>query len=83
MEWIDRPLRTGELIRMQEKAFCYFGGMTEEIVYGQDRLLAVSENTGDLKSFTKYHKTRKFKIYLCRKSDPESKGRIEQVYLKL
>ena len=82
VEWIDRPLRTTDLIRMQENAFRYFGGMTEEIVYDQDRLLAVSENAGDLiltESFTKYHKTRGFKIYLCRRSDPESKGKVEQV----
>src|SRR5699024_5104623 len=79
--WIDRPLRTSDLIRMQENAFQYFGGMTEEIVYDQDRLLAVSENAGDLiltESFTKYHKTRGFKIYLCRKNDPESKAKVEQ-----
>ncbi len=82
VEWLDRPLRTSDLIKMQENAFRYFGGMTEEIVYDQDRLLAVSENAGDLiltESFTKYHETRRFKIYLCRKSDPESKGKIEQV----
>src|SRR5690625_7641907 len=87
VEWIDRPLRTSDLIRMQENAFQYFGGMTEEIVYDQDRLLAVSENAGDLiltESFTKYQKTRGFKIYMCRKSDAESKGKIEQVikYIK-
>ena len=82
IEWLDRSLRTADLIRMQENAFRFFEGMTEEIVYDQDRLLAVSENSGDLiltDSFSKYHKTRKFKIYLCRKSDPESKGKIEQV----
>jgi len=86
-EWLDRPFRTEDLIRIQENAFQYFGGMTEEIVYDQDRLLAVSENAGDLiltESFTKYQKTRGFKIYMCRKSDPESKGKIEQVikYIK-
>lgn len=82
VEWIDRPLRTTDLIRIQENAFRYFGGMAEEVVYDQDRLLAVSENAGDLiltESFAKYHETRGFKIYLCRKSDPESKGKIEQV----
>ncbi|MDX8047253.1 hypothetical protein SH601_14885 [Gracilibacillus sp. S3-1-1] len=71
IEWIDRPLRTSDLIRMQENAFRYFWGMTSEIVYDQDRLLAVSENAGDLiltESFTKYHETRKFSIYLCRKN---------------
>lgn len=81
-EWLDRPFRTADLVRMQENAFQYFGGMTEEVVYDQDRLLAISENAGDLiltESFTKYHQTREFKIYLCKKSDPESKGKIEQV----
>lgn len=67
---------------MHENAFHYFEGMPEEIVYDQDALLAVSENAGDLiltAEFTKYHQKRKFTIYLCRKSDPESKGKIEQV----
>jgi len=82
VEWLDRPFRTSDLIRMHENAFRYFGGMSEEIVYDQDRLLAVSENAGDLimtAEFTKYQQTRKFKVYLCRKSDPQSKGKIEQV----
>lgn len=82
VEWLDRPFRTSDLIQMHENAFTYFGGMSEEIVYDQDHLLAVSENAGDLiltTEFTKYHQKRKFKIYLCRKADPESKGKIEQV----
>ena len=81
-EWLDRPFRTADVIRMHESAFHYFGGISEEIVYDQDALLAVSENAGDLimtSEFTKYHQTRQFNIYLCRKSDPESKGKIEQV----
>jgi DNA modification methylase len=67
---------------MHENAFRYFGGLSIEIVYDQDRLLAVSENSGDLimtAEFTKYQQTRKFRVYLCRKSDPQSKGKIEQV----
>jgi len=82
VEWLDRPFRVHDLIHMQENAFRHFGGMSEEIVYDQDRLLAVSENSGDLimtAEFTKYQQTRKFKVYLCRKSDPQSKGKIEQV----
>jgi len=82
VEWLDRPFRTSDMIRMHENAFEYFGGMPEEMVYDQDALLAVSENAGDLiltAEFTKYHHTRKFNVYLCRKSDPESKGKIEQV----
>ena len=82
VEWLDRPFRAVDLIRMQENAFQHFGGMTSEIVYDQDRLLAVSENAGDLQmteEFTNYQQSRKFKVYLCRRSDPESKGKIEQV----
>lgn len=82
VEWLDRPFKVTDLIRTHENAFRYFGGRTAEIVYDQDRLLTVSENAGDLmmtKDFTKYQQTRNFKVYLCRKSDPESKGKIEQV----
>lgn len=82
VEWLDRPFQTTDLIHMQENAFRHFGGMTQEIVYDQDRLLAVSENAGDIimtAEFTKYQQTRKFKVYLCRKADPQSKGKIEQV----
>lgn len=82
VEWLDRPFRTSDVIRMQENAFDYFEGMPEEIVYDQDALLAVSENAGDLiltAEFTNYQKARQFHVYLCRKSDPESKGKIEQV----
>ncbi len=81
-EWLDRPFRTTDVIRMHENAFQYFGGVPIEMVYDQDALLAVSENAGDLimtSEFTKYHQARQFNIYLCRKSDPESKGKIEQV----
>lgn len=82
IEFLDRPFRTTDLVRCHENAFEFFGGMPEELVYDQDALLAVSENAGDLiftKEFDNYRKLRRFNIYLCRKSDPESKGKIEQV----
>lgn len=82
VEWLDRPFRTADVVRCHENAFGYYEGMPVEMVYDQDALLAVSENAGDLiltAEFTKYQAARGFKIYLCRKSDPESKGKIEQV----
>ncbi|WP_052652825.1 DDE-type integrase/transposase/recombinase [Planococcus massiliensis] len=82
VEWLDRPFRTADVVRCHENAFTYYEGMPVEMVYDQDALLAVSENAGDLiltAEFTKYQAARGFKIYLCRKSDPESKGKIEQV----
>lgn len=87
MEWQDRPFTTQDTIRCHENAFRFFGGRTEEIVYDQDNLIAVNENAGDViltKEFQAYVKQQKFRIYLCRKADPESKGMIENVvkYIK-
>lgn len=82
VEWRDRPFTTRDVIQCHEAAFEYFGGMPEEIVYDQDHLIAVSENAGDIvltKEFQSYQQMRKFGIYLCRKSDPETKGKIENV----
>lgn len=80
--WQAKPFNTGEIIAIHENAFEYFGGYPEEAVYDQDHLILVSENHGDLvytKEFATYLKKRKFSVYMCRKADPESKGRIEKV----
>ena len=81
-EWQDRPFSTMDVIRAHENAFEFYGGMTEEIVYDQDRLILVSENNGDLiftHEFSTYKNKRDFRVYMCRKRDPESKGRVENV----
>ena len=80
--WSDKPFTTATFIDAHNKAFEFFGGMTKEIVYDQDRLLAVSENSGDIiytEGFQNYINSVKFKIRLCRAFDPESKGKIEAV----
>jgi transposase len=82
VEWQDRPFTTADVIRCHENAFEFFGGMTREIVYDQDHLLLVSENHGDLiltAEFAAYVRQRRFQIRMCRKQDPESKGRVENV----
>ena len=81
-QWQDRPFNTSDIIEIHENAFEYFGGIPEEMVYDQDHLILVSENHGDLiytHQFSAYIQNRKFKIYMCRKADPQSKGRIENV----
>lgn len=88
VEWLDRPFTTKDAIRCHEKAFHFFGGMPEEIVYDQDHLITVSENAGDIiltGEFQAYKQERGFRIYLCRKADPESKGKVENVvkYVKM
>jgi transposase len=63
-------------------AFQYFGGRTSEIVYDQDRVLAASENAGDLtlaETSGKYVSYAGFSVHLCRGYDPQSKGKIESV----
>jgi len=86
-EWFDHPPKTADFINFHEKAFRYFNGMPKEIVYDQDRLLIVSENYGDIiytADFENFRQHKKFKTFICKSSDPESKGRIESVvkYLK-
>lgn len=81
-EWQARPFRTDDVIRIHENAIEFYGGIPEEAVYDQDHLILVSENHGDLiytKEFAAYQQKRKFKVRMCRKADPESKGRIEKV----
>lgn len=82
VEWLDRPFTTKDAIRCHENAFHFFGGMPEEIVYDQDHLITVSENAGDIiltGEFQAYKQERGFRIYLCRKADPQSKGKVENV----
>jgi len=82
VEWLDRPFTTADLIRTHENCFQYYGGMPVEFVYDQDHLILVSENYGDLiytYEFEAYRQQRNFKTRMCRKGDPESKGRIENV----
>ena len=81
-EWQEHPFTTRDVIRSHENAFEYYGGMTEEIVYDQDKLMIVSENRGDIiytEEFQAYKQQRGFSVYLCRAADPESKGKIENV----
>jgi len=82
-----RPFTTETAILAHEKAFAYFEGQPKEIVYDQDRVFITDENMGDIlltKEFRSYYNQMDFKVIFCRKSDPESKGKIENVvkYIK-
>ena len=80
--WQTRPWTTADFVQAHIKAFAFFGGRPEEIVYDQDKVLAVSENNGDIiytEGFQNYLDTTGFRIYLCHGADPESKGKIEAV----
>lgn len=80
--WSDKPFTTATFIDAHARAFEFFGGMPKEIVYDQDRILAVSENGGDIiytEMFQNYIDSARFQVRLCRAFDPESKGKIEAV----
>jgi len=77
-----RPFTTSDLVSSCHECFKYLGGMPLELVFDQDSIVSASENYGDIIhtfEFEKFRQEFKFKIYLCRAADPESKGKIENV----
>lgn len=85
--WLDKPFTTPELIKALRWTFEYIEGVPKELVFDQDKLVAVGENHGDIIytfEFQKFKKEVGFEVRLCRAADPESKGKIEAVvkYMK-
>ena len=83
----EHPFTTETTVEAHEAAFAFYGGYPHELVYDQDKVLLVNENKGDLiltESFRSYCQSRPFTVRFCRKSDPQSKGKIENVikYIK-
>lgn len=75
-----RPFTSEDLVGITNRCFAFFGGMPQELVFDQDSIVCVSENAGDIiytHAFEKFRQACGFRIYLCRKADPESKGKIE------
>ena len=80
--WQEKPFTTDSFIQAHIKAFSFYGGRPQEMVYDQDKILAVSENNGDIiytEGFQNYINVVKFDVFLCHGSDPESKGLVENV----
>lgn len=78
----DRPYTALDVCEAHEKAFAFYGGIPQTVVYDQDRTMVVDENIGDViltATFKQYTRSRSFKLHFCRKSDPESKGKVENV----
>jgi transposase len=69
-------------LKPTKKPFEYIGGIPNQIVYDQDTVFIVSENGGDIiltDAFRAYTRDQSFDLYFCRKADPESKGKVENV----
>lgn len=74
-----RPFTASDLSRTCHHCFRFYGGIPEELVFDQDSIVSVSENSGDIIhtfEFEKLCQECKFRVYLCRAADPESKGKI-------
>ena len=81
-EWLTTALTSAGLVSSLEECFEFLGGMPAELVFDQDRLITVDENFGDIiytKEFEQFRQRMGFSVYLCRASDPESKGKVEAV----
>ena len=76
------PFTTRTSIAAHEEAFRYFNGYPREVLYDQDSVFIHQENLGDYQltsAFAAYLKSRPFKAVFCRKADPQSKGKVENV----
>lgn len=75
-----RPLDTETFIQLHDEAFRYFGGVTEECVYDQTKLVVIDERYRELtlnQRFHQYATTAGYRIHACEGYDPESKGKVE------
>jgi hypothetical protein len=78
----DTPFTSELAIKAHEHAFAFFEGVPAEIVYDQDRVFISDENKGEIiltDGFKAYTRERSFALHFCRKADPESKGKVENV----
>lgn len=78
----DKPFTSESLVRALYGCFEYLAGMPRQLVYDQDSILVVSENNGDIihtHAFAAFLQQTHLQTLVCRKSDPETKGKIEAV----
>lgn len=74
------PFRTKTAIEAHKFAFRFFGGRTQTILYDQDRVFVISEHYGNIllvPDFEEFVRKAGFSVILCRKSDPQTKGKVE------
>ena len=75
-----QPIDTEGFIRLHDEAFRYFGGVPEECVYDQTKLVVIAEQFRELtvnRRFHEYATAAGIRIHACEGYDPESKGKVE------
>ena len=76
----DHRFRTMEVILALLKCLAFFGGRPRTLVIDQDKLMTASENGGEIihtAEFRSFLEEQEIRVWLCRKSDPQSKGKVE------
>lgn len=74
------PFRTKTAIEAHYYAFRFFGGRTQTILYDQDKVFVISEHYGNIvlvPEFEAFVRKAGFSVILCKKSDPQTKGKVE------
>ncbi len=78
----DKPFTAKTAVESHYLAFDYLSGISREIIYDQDSVFIHNENLGDYlltEEFSAFCKGQDFKAVFCRKADPQSKGKVENV----
>ena len=78
----DKPFTASVSVSAHEHAFAYFEGVPKEIIYDQDSVFIHDENLGDYlltNDFQTFCNSQDFQVIFCRKADPQSKGKVENV----
>lgn len=78
----DKPFTSEYAIKAHQLAFEYFQGVPEKILYDQDKVFIHDEYGGDVvltAKFKRYIESESCKIVFCRKADPQTKGKVENV----
>lgn len=81
------PFTSKTAIYAHQLSFEYFQGSPQKLLYDQDRVFTKGENFGDIvltQEFGRYTGDEVFTPIFCRKADPQTKGKVENVvkYIK-
>jgi len=81
------PFTSKTAIYAHQLSFEYLQGSPQKLLYDQDRVFTKGENFGDIvltQDFGRYCSQEVFTPVFCRKADPQTKGKVENVvkYIK-
>lgn len=82
MYFVHVPFTSDLAIKAHQLAFEYFEGVPRKMLYDQDKVFITDENGGDVvltQKFKRYIETEPCSVVFCRKADPQTKGKVENV----